>query len=75
MMSKPATAPARNSNGNIKEISVARAAKILDCGADTIYRLLESGAIRGYQWRPRGWWRIYSDSLVDFMERIQKGTR
>jgi excisionase family DNA binding protein len=52
------------------EITVQRAAEILRCSNDTIYRLIEGGEIKAYRLFVGGWWRIEYDSVVDYINRI-----
>lgn len=51
------------------EIDVTRAARLLNCSRYTVYRLLDSGSIDGYQLCTGGWWRVYYDSVVHFVQR------
>jgi excisionase family DNA binding protein len=61
-------------------ISVTRAAEILDVSTDVIYRLLESGDIKGYQLRSRketgsrrgSPWRINYDSFVEYVQKLHE---
>lgn len=50
------------------EISASRAAQILKCSLDTIYRLVESGNLAAYRLGERGWLRIYHDSVIGYRD-------
>jgi excisionase family DNA binding protein len=53
-------------------ITSTRAAEIIDCSVDTIYRLLEAGQLEGYRLTVRGQWKIYFDSVVAYCQRIRE---
>lgn len=50
------------------EIDASRAAKMLHCSVDSIYRYLDEGLIEGYRLKDRGWWHVYYDSVVRFSQ-------
>jgi hypothetical protein len=54
------------------KISLPRAAELIGCSESTARRLLEEGAIDGYQLRENGWWIILLDSVVDYIRNIRK---
>lgn len=51
-------------------LSVSVVAKRLRCSEMSVIRYLESGLLRGYQMKPRGWWRIIASSVTEFERRI-----
>jgi excisionase family DNA binding protein len=53
-----------------QSVSVQRVAEILDVSHDTVVRLVEAGAIKAYQLRPRSPYRIFYESLLDYIERV-----
>jgi excisionase family DNA binding protein len=54
------------------EISVSRAARLLNTSPDTIVRMLEDHTLKGYQLRPGGWWKVSYDSVVAYRNHIRK---
>lgn len=51
-------------------VNVPWAAKMLGLSRSTIYGLLLSGTLRGYQVRDGGWWRVRKDSVIEFAEAL-----
>lgn len=49
-----------------KYLSVSEVAKLLDIGERTVYRYIESGALKAVK---IGGWRIYEEDLKDFVKR------
>jgi excisionase family DNA binding protein len=53
-----------------KTISVQRVAEMLDCSHDTVARMIEEGALTAYRLRERSPWRVYYDSVLDYLDRV-----
>jgi len=57
-----------------QEMDVNRAAKMLMCSRMTVLRYLEDGTLEGYQLKqPRGWWRVYLDSVEKLINQRKNG--
>jgi excisionase family DNA binding protein len=54
------------------EISVSRAARLLNTSPDTIVRMLEDHTLKGYQLRPGGWWKVSYQSVVEYRAKIRR---
>jgi hypothetical protein len=54
------------------EISVPRAARMLNTSSDTIWRMLEEGLIEGYRVHPKGWWKVSYQSVVEYRAKIRR---
>jgi excisionase family DNA binding protein len=55
-----------------QNISVRRAAKMISCHFNTVYRLIDRGDLYGYQLTPGGWWKISYDSVVQYLHELRK---
>lgn len=56
----------------VEEISVGAAARLAKCSADTIRRLLETGAVDGWRLTPRSPWRVDRASLLRYLDRAKR---
>ena len=45
-------------------VSVATAARLLGMSRRKVLYLLEGGHLKGWRLRPRGWWKVYRESLL-----------
>ncbi len=45
-------------------VSVATAARLLGVSRRTLLYLLAEGRLQGWRLRPRGWWKVYRESLA-----------
>lgn len=52
----------------LQTLAVGQVVKALDCGANTVRRLLERGELRGYT-HATGYRRIFVESVRDYMLR------
>jgi excisionase family DNA binding protein len=56
-------------------ISVAHAAKMLDCSMDTVCRMIEDGTLQAYKMRPNkpnSPWRVNYDSVISHVEKLHE---
>jgi excisionase family DNA binding protein len=58
-----------------REISVSTAAEIAGCSTDTVLRWIEEGAIAARRISPRGWWKVETDSLDRYLQRMAEGSK
>lgn len=59
-----------NYNNEINEIlSVEQASKLLMTGRNAIYKLLESGELKGLRLSDKGTWRIPKASITEFIRK------
>ena len=52
-------------------VSVDWVAQRLKTSDMSVRRLLETGALRGYQRTPGGWWNIFLKSVIEYEERLR----
>lgn len=55
-----------------KQVSVAWVAQYLDTSSETVLQLIERGYIKAYRLRPRGWWHVLHDSVVEYEEQLRR---
>jgi excisionase family DNA binding protein len=67
-VSDPRQLPLRFTNS--PTISVSRAARIIKCSPQTVRRLIEEGSLHAYRFTMIGWWNIYFDSVVAYLDRL-----
>ena len=56
-------------------LTLSQVKEILNVGMPTIYALLSSGELRGFQLGGRRMWRVSEDDLADYLERAYKETQ
>jgi excisionase family DNA binding protein len=55
-----------------KSVSVSHVAEMLDCSHDTVIRMIESGELKAYQLRRLSPWRIFYESVIEYVERVHR---
>ena len=56
-------------------LTLSQVKEILNVGMPTIYALLSSGELRGFQLGGRRMWRVSEDDLADYLERAYNETQ
>ena len=70
MDKRPERKPVQMSLFEQRTVSIAWVAERLGTGRDTVIRLLQSGALRGYRLTPKGWWRVVETSVVEYEAKL-----
>ncbi len=47
-------------------------AKLLGICEQSVYRLIKRGVLRGYRHGRRGWWYIYTKSLIEYEQKLRR---
>ena len=53
-----------------RRILVRQAAAILGCSRAVVLRLLECGLLRAWRLTPRGWWRVFPESIAELARSL-----
>lgn len=53
-------------------VSVNLASKYLGCSREIVWKLLESGELKGFRLSPRGWWMVNKQSIERKVKEIEE---
>lgn len=53
-------------------ISVNLAGRYLGCSREIVWKLLESGELKGFRLSPRGWWMVNKQSVERKVKEIEE---